>query len=1033
MNQEQNYRTIYNQEIEKLNNEIATATDEATKTELEQRRTDIERDRDNLLAILQQQEEIEERFAQLSDNSKEFIRFLNAIATDRSATESNTAAIVQDPSATQEPVAIVKVPSTTQEISIIEKYRQEQEIANNDVLSPEIREAANRVLSKSQTEMTETILREIREIERLKREPNTIENQEKMEQIESTITQLQSLLSEENRAIIRQEQERIEESHADQGDTPQEIEEKNMLAPGFNPNGMTYDDFVALYKKQREEFEEKHDEESIQKITNIYNDIEERRKKEPENENFYKDLNGNVVYYDGTMIPTPRLRKINVDGTGKEETQEEYNRYLNEVYGPLLSKEGYFSKATEPSNKKTVTQPTTPEKELPSLPPGTRKEYPALPPGKEKELPALPKGKELPALPAGQEDEPTKTNPEPTPEPKKRVRTLEEILDYVKRNKDGKPLRIKGKTGKRLKAANIQVTKSFSEELHSGNWLYNVIHVAPAVVGLAIKGAKKLIAKFNLWRTDQKHVEKEIRDRINELSEEELDVVRREYRGQRVIEDLKTPSVVKDLLREKIAVEDARKTVAGINQRISANYQTLLATFNGVQAIDKQLADKSLSAEKREALTAQRAALLKGKADLVHETRELYIQGNDELSGGAHGFSEDVKASESKMNLQGKRFAKVPDYDETTAELQEALAKLSRREKDACETHDDEAALRAFVETETLKSKETEISNSILGKRSTGRMYYSPLVGELDYRDDPFIRDLFSTVALVGAGVSAANAIRTHVTETPKVVDEHNAQVDAVNAHNQDTMSQVHQAGQGIYDKADVFRKGQEAQAQQDVVNFGNTGERMSLDSSAIEAGGDWGHGLGTSFYRNADDAQHAMTESIYNETQTRISDIGSRYATGELDQLAALQEVGKVAADSQQTLTSLVEQYRPVLEQYASTHPQFELGAMQSGLEFISQNPTAIIDMNQAMVDTVQMGQSLTGLTVEEVQALQNLPSDLQTTLIGAATAAGLAFKTASTMDQRYAKRTGYGNDLTDMVEDFVAEQEEKETVRSK
>ena len=355
--------------------------------------------------------------------------------TERFAFESNTAAIVQDPSATQEPVAIVKVPSTTQEISIIEKYRQELEIANNDVLSSEIREAANRDLSKIQTEMTDTILRRIREIERLRREPNTIENQETMEQIESTITQLQPLLSEENRAIIRQEQERIEESHANQGDTPQEKEEENMLAPGFNPNGMTYDAFVELYRKQRKEFEEKHDEESIRKITNIYNDIKERRKKERENENFYKDLNGNVVYYRGTMIPTPRLRKINVDGTGKEETQEEYNRYLNEVYGPLLSKEGYFSKATEPSNKKTVTQPTTPEKEPPSLPPGTRKEYPALQSTKEKDIPALP---------AGQEDEPTKTNPEPTPEPKKRVRTLEEILDYVKRNKDGKPLRIKG-------------------------------------------------------------------------------------------------------------------------------------------------------------------------------------------------------------------------------------------------------------------------------------------------------------------------------------------------------------------------------------------------------------------------------------------------------------------------------------------------------------------------------------------------------------------------------------------------------------
>ena len=34
-------------------------------------------------------------------------------------------------------------------------------------------------------------------------------------------------------------------------------------------------------------------------------------------------------------------------------------------------------------------------------------------------------------------------------------------------------------------------------------------------------------------------------------------------------------------------------------------------------------------------------------------------------------------------------------------------------------------------------------------------------------------------------------------------------------------------------------------------------------------------------------------------------------------------------------------------------------------------------------------------------------------------------SYKTATTIDQRYTKRTGHGNDLTDMVADFVENQQ--------
>ena len=38
------------------------------------------------------------------------------------------------------------------------------------------------------------------------------------------------------------------------------------------------------------------------------------------------------------------------------------------------------------------------------------------------------------------------------------------------------------KDGKRYRASNIDIKQSFKDELHSGNYLYNVVHVVPAII-----------------------------------------------------------------------------------------------------------------------------------------------------------------------------------------------------------------------------------------------------------------------------------------------------------------------------------------------------------------------------------------------------------------------------------------------------------------------------------------------------------------------------------------------------------------------
>ena len=661
--------------------------------------------------------------------------------------------------------------------------------------------------------------------------------------------------------------------------------------------------------------------------------------------------------------------------------------------------------------------------------------YPALPPAEERaalppaeERAALPPGEERLALPPGKETE-DKDEPKPNPvvpkdtpllpETKPR-RSLDSILADIKCDENGNPFEIDAKIGNTLRASNIKASQVFTDELRNTPWTYAVLGIAPAFVKATFAFISKAAAKAKLFFTGKPNVEEQIRERIRQLPREEQETIFREYRGNIALQR-KEASVVNNAITAemgRIGAEIAERC----ETRMSEIYTEIFKRYKEAQAYDDSIARATTDEEKAE-LTRRKASALAGSADLINQFRMLNIETNQLKSGGLKGQQDDLNAVNSKMNYQGRRHAKLPKYDEEYAELDRHIGELADDEIAAIANGDNERAVKRFVERELEYAQNTENKGSLFGKRSVGRFDFKPLPVDLDYRPDPFVRNLFSTIAIAGAAISTFNGIQTHLREQQQAIDAHNQHIADANAHNQATMDQVHATGQDIADHREVFGEGMKAQAQEDIIGRINTNERYGLDSSAAEYGS-WA--INTDTYRQIDDAGHAVAEQMQQQAQTGLNDIANQVAAGTMTQQQALQGLSDLANSTQQSFNELLEQSLPVLQNYIPGHPQFELDGLSQAMQYMVSHPDAISQMNQGMVDVTALGESLGGLTFDQVQALGNLPSDLATTLFGAASAAALVTNVNSNMQPR-PKNKETNSELFRMVEEFSEEQAER------
>ena len=749
---------------------------------------------------------------------------------------------------------------------------------------------------------------------------------------------------------------------------------------------------------------------------------------------------------ENTAVSTPATTNPNnpADALHNSDAQSEYNEALqdflkifdeerNEIEekGPFTTMEAlnefhdkYFElketanerlvnakKRLEESRAKNAEQPrttNTPNSSILALPAANKEKSPVLglPPHVPKKSgiidtyegnpgPNMPKNPVL-GLPPHKEPEKQKQPENNETKVKKGLYTI--MVELT----DG--LDLTRKMNGKYTASNIRVVKGFKEELKSGNVLYNIAHFATAVVAIPINFVRKVVDKLTYSMRERENVEK-FKERLSKLSKEDLETIWNEYRGTRIIQE-RYAVIINTLINERMQ-QYALEKVSAIRKDVSRKYKILFDSMKMVESCDKLLQTET-DLKRRAAIKQERDKALAGKAEMISSLRSQNIEANQILSGGAHGVSEDMKAAKTKLTIVGKRFAKDHDFNNELAAKQ---AEIEKRENAAIAKGDNEAALRAFIDGETLLRGKTEIKNTIYGQRSVGEKYSMPLPQGLDYRDDPFVRDLLRTVAYVGMGISAANALITHGPKSDALLQQNKADTDRVNAANDATIEQVHQAGDTLTGNRDDFITGMQSQTGETSVNISQSLERETLDSNS------WY--LGTE-YNKMDAFNHARYNAMSDAAKAKLEDIATKCYNNQITDMQALEMIKEVANTQHQNLIDIYTEYQPILEQYASTHP-FDLHGVQESMQFVLDHPDAVIKMNEGMVESIQVGEELAGLSAEHIAAINSLPSDLATTLFGVATStAALTYQAASTMNNN-VKSGKYGNEITDMIQDYI------------
>lgn len=568
-------------------------------------------------------------------------------------------------------------------------------------------------------------------------------------------------------------------------------------------------------------------------------------------------------------------------------------------------------------------------------------------------------------------------------------------------------LGIKKDDHKKLRASNIKVKESFKQELSSGNYLYNVVHFIPTILKLPVQLFMKAKNRIMSNKETQQRIET-LKERVNQLSERDVKTIWNNYRNERVIQE-KYPTVLNDLLNKKM-YDYAMENVSKLNEQNKKHYLDIFCTCRKVDLLNESLQDPNLTPADREKVEQARQIVLEGKAEVIKAIRDNKREADQYLSSGLAGFDSDMKAAASKMNYVGRRFAKTYDMDEELAAKQ---AKLEKEENYAIRTGNDEMAFNAFVNSEMLLSENTEIKKTIFGKLSSGKKDYSPLAKMLNRNPDTFVRDVFTSLAVTGAVMNVAGGIMARNANQDILAHQR-----SINTHNEKVMADVHKAGEDITGQSDTFVSGMRAQVNQAVNDASGTIERSAIDKN------NWA--VGSSQYHMDDAIGHEYYNGLYQNTENAFADIVNKYSAGEISQGDALNSFNEIANQTQANLNEVYTACKPIMEEYAKNHSSFDLAGSLKTIDYLVQNPTAIMDMNNAIVDTVQIGETLGGLNFEQVEVFSELPSDLATTLIGATATAALAMNVAGTMNAN-EKAGKYGDEVTDMVAEYVASKNEK------
>ena len=373
-------------------------------------------------------------------------------------------------------------------------------------------------------------------------------------------------------------------------------------------------------------------------------------------------------------------------------------------------------------------------------------------------------------------------------EDKQEKLTAEDILASLTRGLDIGP-----KDCERYAASNIHVNENFKKELNTGNVSYNVVHYVPGILKTGIDLIRKLSAKLLLSARGKKAM-MQLEDRLEQLSEEELEILFEEYKNIKLKTNMNNqinPIIIDRLRRyglEKVAV---------LNDNIKENYTELFILLGQIKVLEEKLELNNLIEDEVSVFKTEKDKLMKQASVCAIRIKEDRVKANDLLSGGVYGLEEDFKAVASKLNYIGFRFAKTNAFDN---ELQHKLGQYGQVLNVAIANNDYEGIVNNFMNLESLYFSNNELKgNDNLGN-GVGNKYFNAISEQFGYRNDVFVKDLLNATAVSSAIVNEANSACIYKVE--KGINAHEKiELDMSDWAFNDTYHNTDRNGRGFFNK----------------------------------------------------------------------------------------------------------------------------------------------------------------------------------------------------------------------------------------
>ena len=566
--------------------------------------------------------------------------------------------------------------------------------------------------------------------------------------------------------------------------------------------------------------------------------------------------------------------------------------------------------------------------------------------------------------------------------------TLESVLLKIISDEDNNIIGLKEGQTRRYAYSNIKVNQAFKDQIRHGNYIYNVTAVLPALAGAFINFCKKASSKL-LTRKKTKEKIEQVKENIASLTDDEKETLYRKYLGNNLI-NKREFSAVDELIKEEVLryhdqnhIEPLREELVSLYEKVFDDYNKYLMKGSIINNIKNKCASDDELAyiaevyktdnldEALEGLELDRVALMKNKAHEIEKIMSLRDEIITMQSGkGTHSIEEDHRVKKGKYVLKGHRLSKRISTKKAE-ELTKEETKISNELRKAINTNNGKLAMKKFIEFNNLELNNTFEKATILGNVSAGPRYYQPVPINLDYRQDPLLRNTLVSLAMIGSAVSIANNIANmKAANDLKNID---ARIDEPNTNGRLTNKDLADLNEQLSNKNAA-----------DARAYNELAYQMDPELEKYFSG------------RVAEDqALHAADRAFYDSMNVRIDNLKQGLEAGRLTDSQYLQGMDAIRQESALHLQEAIDYVDKVLPGYTANH-NFDWEPLKANLDSLTNYKNVQDQLAQAAMDgglNTTKYQALIGEQVAELNnSLAGLPSSIKTSFIPAATALMLA-----------------------------------------